>query len=829
MALSTTGATTLGTATSGAGLTISSAALMFAGLTSTGETTIDATSVAGGDVAAGANLAIRSSSALAVGNATAGATLSLDGTSLAATTLRSGGAMTLTSSGVARLGMATSGGNLNVTTGDVSFTGFNSTGATAIRASSVAGGNIAAGTTLDVTAPGAVVLGTATSGGALTLGGATIAATTLRSGGLTGLTSTGATTLGTATAGTTFTANATALQFAGITAARDVALTATTMSGGDATSTAGAIGITASGVATLGQLRAATDVTARATTLTFAGITAGRNVTLDVTTLGGTAISAGQDLTIRSVNDLIFGTIAAGRNLSLSASTGAITVNTDIDAGGTISLAGDAILIKAIGALTVTSVTADDGDIAITTDGLLRVANTASRGDVTLTSTANSLILGPITAGRALATQQRLNASGTSKGTPGPGAITLNAAQAITMQGTVDALTALTGTAGTLIDQRALAVGKTIAYSSADLTLGQTAALGQSNFTTGIALSNTGTAGALLGDVAGTTAGYRLDNAEFARIHSGGDVSLAAGSSLTVGTLSASAASGNGGVADGNIGATSALALATSGDLSVGGALALGNAAGNTLRLTSRSLTLDAGAGSVRLIEGTGHGGTLAINTGELSALTGAARTAIVGMDGNAINVRLAQNDGVGDGRTLLEAGSIAIAASGRVLIQNTALGQTLDARRGFVADTFAINTATSAGGTPLIVINGTVAGQTGLIALRAVSVTGGYDNLSTVNGCRLFTATCGTAQFDPLRDLLEDEIGRGTNLDSGTSIGEGNLIVIDKFDPLGFEAVIDEPVTGSGNDDFLVPEAGAGDNECEADDKTKCEKPSVG
>jgi hypothetical protein len=45
----------------------------------------------------------------------------------------------------------------------------------------------------------------------------------------------------------------------------------------------------------------------------------------------------------------------------------------------------------------------------------------------------------------------------------------------------------------------------------------------------------------------------------------------------------------------------------------------------------------------------------------------------------------------------------------------------------------------------------------------------------------------------------------------------------------VGFEAVIDEPVTGSGNDDFLVPEAGIKDDQCEADDKTKCEKPPAG
>ena len=829
------GSITIGNATTGGNdLSLTAGTLVSLGtdsavsnLSLTGQDVSFATINASGNIVLSATNAISGTSATATNG-----TLTANGATLNATALQSGGAMSLTTTGATTLGTARAGGDLTIRSGALSFTGLTSTGATAISASAVSGGDIAAGTTLGVSTPGALVLGSATAGGSLTLGGATIRATTLRSGGATALTSTGVTTLGTASAGTTFAANAASLQFAGIIAAGDAALTAGTVSGGDMTSTAGTIRVSATGAATFGQLRAATDAIAQATTLTFAGITAGRNVTLDVTTLGGTAIVAGQDLTIRSVNDLTFGTIAAGRDLSLNASSGAITVNTDIDAGGTVSLVGDAILVKAVGPLTVATVTADNGDISISTDGLLRVSNAISRGDVTLTSTANSLILGPIVAGRALAVPLALNPGGTSKGTPGPGAITLSAAQSITMQGTVDALTALAATAGTLIDQRSLAVGKTIAYRSADLTLGQTAALGQSNFTTSIALTNTGTSGALLGDVSATTQGYRLDNAEFGRIHSGGDVSLAAGSSLTVGTLSASAASGSGGAADGNIGATSTLALATSGDLAVGGALALGNAAGNTLRLSSGSLTLDAGAGSVRLVEGSGHGGTLAISTGELSALTSIARTAIVGMDGNAINLRLAQNDGVTDGRTLLEAGTISIAASGRVLIQNTAIGQTFDARRGFVADSFSISTSgstQSTSGSPLIVINGTVAGQTGLTALRAVQVSGGFDQLSTVNGCRLLTATCGTPQFTPIQDVIEDEIGRGSNLDSGDAIGEGMLILIERFEPVGFEAVIDEPVTGSGNDDFLVPEAGTGDEQCEADEKTKCEKPPVG
>jgi len=823
MSVRSSGVANLGTATSGASLGVTTGDLAFTALTSTGATTVTASKVTGGTIAAGTSLAVTSPGAIGLTGATAVTNLSLDGAALAVTGLQAGQGLTLRSSGAATVGTAQAGTDLDIATGDLGFTALSSAGTTTVNATKVAGGDIAAGGAISVTSPGAIALGNTNAGTNLALNGASIAAATLQSGRATTLVASGASIISSATSGGDFSSTSGSVQFTAITATGDVLLDTASANGGDATSTTGAIALSSSGSATIGHLRGATDVSARATALTFAGISAGRDVSIDVTSLGGTAIAAGRDLTIRSVNDLVFGTIAAGRNLGVTASNGAITVNTDIDAGGTVALAGDAVLVKALGALNVASVSADNGDVAITTDGLLTVANATAIGDIGLTSTANSLVLGPLSAGRAPQTATAINAGGTSKGTPGAGAITLNAAQAITMQSTVDALTSLNATAGTVIDQRGLAVGKTIAYRSADIALEQSAALGQSNFTTGISLSNGGTSGAFLGDNAGGTGGYRLDNAEFARIHSGGDLMLAGGSSLSVGALAANAGTGSGGAVDGNIGANGALGLSSTGELAVAGALTLGNAGGNRLNLAGATVSVDAANGSVRLLEASGHGGTLAVIARDVLALSSAARSALVGLDAGAIDQRLAQNDGVADGRTLLEAGAITIGASGRVLIQNTAAGQTFDQRRGFVADSFTVSTT----GTPLIAINGTVGGQTGLNALRAVQFTGTFDPLSTVNGCRLLTASCGTPQFDPIRGLIEEEIGEGSNLDgSDGGFGPGVLIQISRFEPVGFEAVIDEPVTGSGNDDFLAPEAGVGDGQCTAEDRTKCDKP---
>ncbi|MFC4294752.1 hypothetical protein ACFO0A_06720 [Novosphingobium tardum] len=819
MSLTSGGSTTLGTANSGADLTIASGPFSFASLTSTGNTKVDSSSVSGGDIAAGGNVQVTATNGLQVGAATAGGALSLQGATITAGPLRSAGATALSSTGAAALGMVDAGTGLTITSGDLSFTRLASGQEATIDAANVAGGDVAAGTSLRITTPGTLSLGTATAGTTLALDGASIAATTLQSGGAMTLASSGATTLGSATSGAGLTVNAGSLGFAALRGAGDVAITAGSVSGGDVTSTGGSVNLASTGPATVGTVSAANDVTARATTLAFGAINAGLSTVIDVTTLNGTAITTGQDLTIRSFNSLSFGSLAAGRNLSLNASSGAITISTDLDAGGLISLIADAILVKASGPLNVNTAIADNGDIGIVTDGALQVGLAQAIGDISLRSTAGSLTLGTARAGYSPATPAAINEGGTSQGTPGPGDITLAAATSATLLDTVDAKGRLDLTAAT-IDQRGLAVGKVIAYGSGDIALGANALLGQSSYTSAITLSNTGTAGAVLGTTSSTAAGYRLDSAEFGRIHSGGDFTVNGGSSLTVGTLGAVA---SGGTTDGAIGATGTLALRTTGSANIGGALSLANAGGNTLVVSAGSdIVIDGATGSIALAEGSGHGGTLQLGAARVIAASSAALPSIGSLTGSALDARLATVDTGLAGRTLLDAGNMAVTISGGFYVQNTG-GMTFDTRRGFAADALSIKT----GSTPAdIVINGTIAGQGGLTALRATSITGTYTDFSTINGCRIAANSCGTITFDPLRELLDEEIFTDGALgEIGVNLLLGRLITINRVAPPGFETVIDEPVTGAGNEDLLSG-SGSSDDNCPADDRTKCDKP---
>lgn len=878
----------IGNAAAGTSLSLQGSAIRANALTSGSDTTLTADAVDIASIASGAAIDI------AAGSVTLGSTRSAGLTTIAAGSLSldtadAGGGLALTVEGPAALGSVNSDAGIAITAGDLTFESLASTGATSIDASRVGGGDIDAGTSLAIVAVDAIGLGAAAAGTSLNLDGAGITTTSLTSGGDTTLTAEavdvagivsgagidiaadsaalgtirsaglstidagtltltsadvtgglalavdGRATLGTVLSGAGVTASAGDLGFTAITAAGPITASAATIGGGDATSTGGAVALRSTGATTVGRLRAGTDVSVTGSSLSFAAIDAARDVALDIGTLNGTAIAAGQDLTIRSASGLTFGTVGAVRNVSLSASNGSIVVTTDLNAGGSATLSADAIGVQAVGDLRVNRASADNGNIAIQTDGLLRVDTAAALGDIALTSTAGSLIVGGAIAGDAPNVGTALAAdTPVMPGVVGAGAITLSAASDITLLATVDANTALAATAGRLIDQRGLAVGRTVAYRSADIALGQGASLGQSNFTTGIALTNiasgTGSTGAILGDVAGNAAGYRLDNAEFARIHSGGDLSLSGGSSLTVGTLSASAANGNGGVANGNIGANSALSLTTSGELGVTGALALANAGGNTLNLSSGgALFVDAGSGSVRLTEGSASGGTLSVAAASVMALTPAARAGLTGLDTRGLDQRLSMSDGVTANRTLIEAGAVTLSSNGAILIQNTSPGISFDERRGFVAGSLTLNTS-GASGPVDIVINGTVAGTTGLTALRAVNIQGSFTDFSTINGCRILSASCGNPAIDPIRDLIEEEVEVGSTLDStADGFGQNALITIDRIEPAGFETVIDEPVTGAGNDDFLVPEAGAGDEACTADDRTKCDKPLAG
>jgi hypothetical protein len=207
----------------------------------------------------------------------------------------------------------------------------------------------------------------------------------------------------------------------------------------------------------------------------------------------------------------------------------------------------------------------------------------------------------------------------------------------------------------------------------------------------------------------------------------------------------------------------------------------------------------------------------LSVSGASLVAVTGAARAAIADLtDLGAISKRLDANDGVAAGRTVIEAGALDVGVGQRFLVQNTAAGTAYDDRRGLVVDALTIR----AGGTQAptqIAINGIVGGQTGLAAIPRISVNGAFATGSTVNGCLL--ANPGSCDSTPKRvddgdvrnvivTYLDPPPGTNT-VPTADSFTQSPLVQINEITPPGFAPLIDEPVTGTGNDDLL------GDGQC--------------
>jgi len=590
--------------------------------------------------------------------------------------------------------------------------------------------------------------------------------------------------------------------------------------------TAGDIGLGFGGDIAAGSLIATGTLTGYHAAPTARFVTPGAFTVLDTLSIGGNAaitatgpIAIGSTVLSNGDVDLL-----SSGSVRLSATTGVrnITISGTALNLGTISGTG-AVNLTAAAGLTGTSISA--GTTLVGTAHDLDVTSLSAGGNLTLTVVNTAKIGGATSGGNILIDPISLT-FGTMQAT---GSITLIGGDI--SGGIIDAGTALNVTAQGLIAVSQRAVGQTITFQSADLDLGTQGVLGTAARTTAITLINNGQSGMLLGDGLTGQTGYRLSNAEFGNIHSGGDLTINAGPSLQVGTLTGTAGSTlapSGASVDGQIGATGTLRLITAGTASFGGAVTMNGMAGNTLAIDASGGTfIDAATGSIRLLEGQGRGGTLSVSGASLVAATSTARTAIADLtDLGAISKRLDANDGVTAGRTVIEAGALDVGVGQRFLVQNTATGTAYDDRRGLVVDTLTIR----AGGTQAptqIAINGIVGGQTGLAAIPRISVNGAFATGSTVNGCLL--ANPGSCDSTPKRvddgdvrnvivTYLDPPPGTNT-VPTADSFTQSPLVQINEITPPGFAPLIDEPVTGTGNDDLL------GDGQC-GEEGGNCARP---
>ena len=561
-------------------------------------------------------------------------------------------------------------------------------------------------------------------------------------------------------------------------------------------------------------------------------VTAGRNLALttfrdgdiafDAASAGGQAlVQAGGSVMGGMVSAGELATVDAGEAITLTGleaadarlrSSGGAVSASGIAVGGVLNASGASLALAGPGALTVTA-NASAGGIAITTGGDLHV-DAAAPGAISLTSTGGSVAVGSV--GNL---DSALGGIGT-QGVSGGSAVSVAATNAISVADSLTAGGALTMTAGGLISLDGSATGQIIALQAADLAIGSTGSLGSAT-TQRISLAST--AAVTLGT--GASGGFAVDQAEFGRIRSGGDLMVSAlgaqgAGLLTVSNLTIDAGEG------GQIGASGIFGLASSGRLAIGGTLAIAGAGtGNTLSLTGDAIDLDyAHAALAVLDDARAATGRIVADGRLITSLSSSAAADIAGKTPDEITLRLGRADMV---RTvgLLQTGALTLQGRGRILIQNSGSGTGIDDRRGLTVGALTINGATD--GKTLVVINGVIGTQTGADAARRVVVATSLFGGSSVNGCVLANIAGCLAVVPPppppppepaplifapasilfgVSDLIKDQ--DDDEVEDGVADGKPEAPPIDTHnidDPAG-RPMIDDPVTGAGNEDLWQP-----------------------
>ena len=515
-----------------------------------------------------------------------------------------------------------------------------------------------------------------------------------------------------------------------------------------------------------------------------ASLTAGSalalNGTLSATT--GIALQAGTNITTASVLTTLgsFSALAGGTYTGAVALT--VPGNVSIDAAGGISLpsltSGGTTFLRAVNApitLTLTStgaVTLAARSATITSSGALTFANaTTTAGDLSLT-TGGALTLG---------------------GASSSGVLSLTAPALVAINGAV--------------------AGQTIRISSPDIAISATGRLGQRGLTNTILLTNTApTRGTLIGGT-GQQGVWSLDAAEAARVFAEQEIAILPGATgptnagtVTVGTLALSYGTGT----TPNLGSGGQFVVSTPGPIIVNGQVALSTSTNaDTLFLSGGTIDVVTDTGGIAL---TGSGGallgTLDLNADAIRVGTASALSALSGITAvDAASTRLGANDGLVNQAGTIRTGALTVTFNTRFFIQNSGASTQIDLRRGFAANTLAITTGSASA---QIAINGVAGNLAGGLTQRntringALAAAGGrFDRLSTINGC-VIGRDCGTTppgQIIPPFETIEGLVGPLGPPPSGLLV----LPVIQFGDMPLFDSppLIDEPVTGVGNDDL--------------------------
>ncbi|UVO53384.1 hypothetical protein [Sphingomonas sp. SUN039] len=543
----------------------------------------------------------------------------------------------------------------------------------------------------------------------------------------------------------------------------------------------------------------------RATAGGLVGVSAGGNIGFGTVTAGGTfqmqtpraitgtlvTSASGAPNIVQGDTGITLPTLATNGVTVLSAVNGAISVGTDLRSTGAVTATGRSVSIRSTGALAFDQLTA-----------------TAGNADVT---TAGALTVGPATAS---------------------GALTLASGGVATVNG--------------------VATGATVAVASPDIVIGANGRLGTLGTTTQLTLTNNSTQNrTFIGGTGGS--GYSLSAAETGRLFANniaivapviGTASTAFNSTRTPDVVIDAFTFG----ANTNLGAQGTFSISNGGKVRMIGAVGFtGVGSGQTFAIRGDEAIEVLDAGRIALGGTAGLAGTLDLTSRNIVASSSAALADFGAASTlSAISDRAGKNDGAVDDGGYLQAGGIrATLLNSTLIIQNTGAATTAanrdySGRRGYTVGTGGF-TIVQGGSNPVrIAINGRQVGATTplgaptvggfvtglddipLIKIRSVDAQASdifqvpasgvltaeqlaaaprlFDTTSTVNGCTITGGSgCRVVPNDPIRDILLGDFGEG----SVGNLLPLALIQLKDYVTPGDEPLIDEPVTGAGNDDL--------------------------
>ncbi len=542
-------------------------------------------------------------------------------------------------------------------------------------------------------------------------------------------------------------------------------------------------------------------------TQAFGDIALTAGTIIDVTHVGG-----GTSVALNGPDGITAGTVSSSGATSLDSAGGNIRIG-GLDSSGTIAASANAIRIEGGGDMNFTLLNAATGNAYVRGGGDFSVASGTVAGTADLGTQGEAMTIGNLSAANAI-----IENSG--------GFLNLD---------TVTVAGDLAASALASLGINGVVTGQSISLASAGIGIAPTGRVGTAGVTQQLSIENNNADNqSFVGGIAGPNGpnGYHIDADELTRVY-GTQIDIfapevQAASSISVGSAAqpdvvVDTFTMTGGASNSNLGANGALTIRTPGKMRVIGNVQLtGLSDANALNLVAGdALEVILGQGSVRLLgANNAPGGQLNMQSDDIIVATQAAITAVgTATTIDAINTRLGQNDGVALDEGALVARGIRADVAGGFYVQNSGAGTDFAQRRGLTFGAGGLDVQTQ--GTSRIVINGVQLGANGPITdIDAVPlltingsapVAGSYDPRSTFNGCFIASPTaCTTVAIDfensfPVQDVIDEEV------EDDDGVGEGNtvpqaLITMRDIDPMTGEPLLDDPVTGAGNDDLWTP-----------------------